>query len=154
MKIVNILSEYPCLLKSIQDLNQELNEIVRTREKLIATVIKDDTVSNSVWIKNASGSTMKAIEKIVDRYGSFIDYATGKINQLIESKETIDKSLKALNKDEYGVIELKYFRGYKMIKVMSLMKFSLQDCYKLHDNAIKKITAEIERDREIKKIAT
>lgn len=138
MNIENMLYIYDDIPDEVQKLNKELNDIIinrkQTRDTLKATTITDMPLGGGT-----SDPTYEAVERAIDRYGERIKEITARINWLLDTKGYIEDKLKALDSEEMRVIELRYFRGYKMKRLPYIIHFSLQHCYRIHDSAFKKM---------------
>ncbi|TYQ16525.1 UNVERIFIED_CONTAM: hypothetical protein Cloal_3072 [Acetivibrio alkalicellulosi] len=88
MNSKDILNEYPYILKDIKKLNCELDEIVKNKE-IVEEILKYNQNNDNNNYNNID-PTLKAVERVLDRYVNNILYMTGKINNLKELKNKID----------------------------------------------------------------
>lgn len=88
MATEEILNEYPYILKTMKELNCELNQIIRSKE-LMENTLKSEHESKYCSLD----PTLQAVERVLDRYENNISYITERINELKELKSKLDKTL-------------------------------------------------------------
>lgn len=130
---------YDSIPSEVQKLNTELNDIIQNRKQTRDT-LKATTITDMPRGGTTSDPTYQAVERAIDIYGERIETIIKRIDWLLATKGYIEDKLKVLNNEEMRVIELRYFRGYKMKRVPYIMHFSLQHCYRIHYEAINKMT--------------
>lgn len=138
MNIENMLYIYDDIPEEVQKLNRELKDILENRKQTSDT-LKATTISDMPHGSGTSDPTYEAVERAIERYEERIAEIIKRIDWLLDTKGYIEDKLKALNIEEMRVIELRYFRGYKMRRLPYIIHFSLQHCYRIHDEAINKM---------------
>ena len=135
-----ILRDYPHYAEEIQKLNAELNQTLQlklcTQDTLKAQALTGMPSSSGI-----SDVTYNAVEQNIDRHEQHIVYLSNKIKEIYDHKEIIDGLLPKLTMEEYRVVDLHYFKGYKMHRVGYIMHYQKSRCYELKDSAVKKISA-------------
>lgn len=134
-----MLREYPDIPETIIKLNKELNDILQGK-MLTYNTMKSSIITNMPHGKSVSNPTLEAVEKLIDTYESHAIKKTTMINEYIAIKENIDQAIQCLTIEEYRTIQLRYFNRHKWEKIPKIMKYSPEQCYRYHKQALDKIS--------------
>ncbi|MFZ5988956.1 MAG: hypothetical protein ACOYWZ_17780 [Bacillota bacterium] len=88
----DILDEYPYILKTLRELNGELNQIIKSKE-LMEDTLKYSRKADVNISSHSLDPTLKAVERVLDKYENNISYIAGRIDILKERKKKLDKTL-------------------------------------------------------------
>jgi len=138
-----LLSKYPDCNKEIQELNKELNQTLRLKLETQNT-LKAQAMDGMPHSTNISDTTYKAVEQSIDRHDEHMKYLIEQINEQYRIKETVYEAIKRLTMEEYRVIELRYFKGYKVGRVAGVMHYNRSYCSEIISKGISKIAWHIE----------
>lgn len=138
MDIEKLLKDYPIYPQEIQKYNAELNNTLQLKIQIQDT-LKAQVMTGMPHTYKIADDTYKAVEMSVDKHEHHIKYLCGRIKELYDNKEFIDKALSQLTMEEYRVIDLFYFKEYSMGRVGYIMHYQKSRCYELKDSALKKI---------------
>ncbi|HHV29975.1 hypothetical protein [Acetivibrio mesophilus] len=86
----DLFKDYPYILRTLRELNCELNQIKKSKE------LMEDTLqyfAKSEKDESSLDPTLQAVEKVLHRYENNISYITERINELKEMKNKIDRAL-------------------------------------------------------------
>lgn len=142
MNIERILNDYPHIGEIIQDLQKQLNNAVSMQQETRDT-LKAAEMTGMPRGTNVSDLTGQAVERTLDKWESRIIYLSDQINYYIDLQKLVDDAVKCLTVDEFRVIDLRYFKGYKMRQVGYKMHFEKTRCYEIHNKAIEKIEIQL-----------
>ena len=138
MNIEKILRDYPHYAEEIQKLNTELNQTLQLK-LCTQDTLKAQCLSGMPSSGGISDITYKAVEQSIDRHEQHIVYLSNKIKEIYENKEYIDGLLPKLTMEEYRVIDLYYFKGYRLGRVGYVMHYSKTNCWRIKTSALKKM---------------
>jgi DNA-directed RNA polymerase specialized sigma subunit len=138
LDIKKMLRDYPGYSEGIQKLNKELNETLQL--KLVTqNTLKAQALTGMPHSSGISDITYNAVEKSIDRHEQHINYLCGQIQDIYDKKEFIDNAIKRLTVEEYQVIELYYFKEFKMRRVAYIMHYNKNYVYEILKRAMFKI---------------
>lgn len=128
--------------------NNELKKMLENKDDL-CDILKATNWS-SIPTNNISDMTAdKAIELCVNglskKYVEYSKYALGRINYFMDLKKYIEQAFLKMGINEFTVIELRYFHHKKMDWIPGIMKYSRRQVYRMHESAIMKIKAGLEK---------
>ena len=150
--IEKMLYEYPMIDRKIFLLNQNLNDIINSQKYAFKNLqsVRLSDIPKSVTNKT-SDSTYETVEILLDNLNQiytdiedYVFYCRWKIGDLIQQKNMIDEALRQLTKEECQIIELRYWKypppKYTWERVADESNYCVQQCIRLRDSAISKIT--------------
>ena len=137
MDIKQMLEEYSTYGDRIKELNQRINEALQY--KINCDTLKAQRLTGMPRIGRISDLTYEAVQRIIDKYDEDIRNMAEEVNQLIDRKRAVEKALKALNRTEYRLVELRYFIGMRWEKVATEMNYSYMQCHRIHGQALEKM---------------
>lgn len=138
MDIEKILREYPYFAEEIQKLNEELNQTLKLKLQTQDT-LKAQNIDGMPHSTGISDITYKAVEKSIDEHEKHMLYLTNKISEIYRKKKFIEELLPKLTMEEYRVIDLYYFKGYRLRRVAYMMHYSKSSCWRLKCSALEKL---------------
>lgn len=137
MDIKQMLEEYSTYGDRIKELNQRINEALQY--KINCDTLKAQRLTGMPRATGISDPTYEAVQRIIDKYDEDIRKMAEEVNQLIDRKRAVEKALKALNRTEYRLVELRYFIGMRWEKVATEMNYSYMQCHRIHGQALEKM---------------
>ncbi|MBP2027422.1 RinA family phage transcriptional activator [Acetoanaerobium pronyense] len=140
--IKKILLDYPYTKKEKEKLNNDLKDLLGSKYETSVTAQLTEAISGN---RSISNKTEQAVIKISEIYDHKANLIKNKINILLKNQYLIEESLERLEHDQKKIIELRYFQRYKWEIISKKLKYSISNCYKLHDKALNKLSIEFER---------
>jgi len=144
MNVESMLLEYTHIPEMVRKLNRELNDIIQNKNETYNT-LQSSKITGMPHGTEVSNITLKAVEKLIDRYEVRVKSITEEINYLIDLKENIEKAIRILSLEERRIIELRFFNSYKWKRIQYIVKYSRSQCFDIHNKAINKLKVELEK---------
>jgi RNA polymerase sigma factor (sigma-70 family) len=135
--IKQMLFEYTTYGDRIRELNARINDALA--HKIDCDTLKAQKLSGMPHGTGLSDPTFEAVQRIIDKWDKDIREMAEEVNQLIDRKRAVEKALKALNRTEYRLVELRYFIGMRWEKVATEMNYSYMQCHRIHGQALEKM---------------
>jgi DNA-directed RNA polymerase specialized sigma subunit len=139
-EIENILELYGNIPEYIQNLNKEVNEIIKEKG-ITCDTLQSSKITNLPRSKETSNPVLSAVITIVDRYLQRITEIKENINELMDLQEQINKIYysEKLTLEERRIIDLVYFKRYGFDRIPQMVRYSRSQCFKIRGSAIQKI---------------
>lgn len=144
-KLKSLLYSYTYIQDEIEGINEEicnLGEVINSQRDLSIPCLTGMPGS-----KNISDTVYAAVEKIVDTYSHEVAALETRLDKAFRKRNYINVLLSALNPTEKRVIELRYFKKYKIWMICSSVNYEKTQVYKYHDEAIKKMLGVFNNER-------
>lgn len=138
MNIENMLLEYTYIPETVQELNAELNDMLGNKDSLYGK-INSAKITGMPYGTDVGDPTFETVRQIIDRYDKRVIEIRDRINELLDNKAMLEQALRYLSIEEHRLIDLRYFKGYKMNRIQYIIHFNLSHCYRMHESAIDKI---------------
>lgn len=144
---IRMLENYCSCGQEIQKLNAELNQTLQMKIQTQNT-LKAQCLTGMPHTYGVSDTTYNAVERSIDKHETHIVYLTEQIELEYDIRETINEAVKKLTMEEFRVIDLHYFKHYKIGRLSGIMHYQKTRCYELKESAIKKIALYIKTAEE------
>lgn len=139
MKTVKqMLYEYGYCDETILKKNQQLNNLIMCQEETRNT-LKAQSIDDMPKGGGISDLTYNAVIKIVDEYQVEIERLVKNIQEQLDNRKIIEKALKELTITERQIIQQRYFEQNRWSRISRCMNYTKRQCFRIHDEAIKKI---------------
>ena len=142
-KVKDILYDYPYTEEKRERLNKELQDLLGSKYETSITAQLNGVTSSNRPISDKTGD---AVIKIAEIYDTRANAIKNKINNLYKIQNAIETSFEKLDHNQKQIIELKYFKRYKLIHIAKKIKYSTRNCYNLHDKAIEIICEQFKKE--------
>ena len=139
----SFLFSYGQVESYIDDLNEKIEEANEGGWADIKAIQYDKL---SVKTSGISRSTENAVIAKLQ----FIEDVKKELYYNVRFKKRMDKALKNLDKQEFKVVKLRYFKNNSNEKCMELLKYKKSKFYQIKDRAIKKISISLYGVKAIK----
>lgn len=136
-KLKNLLYSYTYIQFEIESINEEiinLGEVIRSQRD-----IKVPELTGMPRGSETSDTVYNNVEKIIVTYGQEVAKLENRLEKAFEIRNFIDDLISTLEPIEKRIIELKYFKKYKMWMICSSVSYERSHVYRLQDEAIKKM---------------
>lgn len=141
-KIDEILEDYPYIAEEIQRLNKQLTEYVVSQEETRNT-LKAQIITGMPHSSEVCSNVYNAVENVIMNFGKKIQKLADRVNELIDTKEMLDTIIAQLPAEEKRILYYKYDMRYPMKRICFEMKYSRGECYRILEEAKKKIVDQI-----------
>lgn len=142
MSVEKKLYDYPHIGEIIQGYTKDLNSAIEDQKDTRDT-LKAATITGMPHSTNVSNLTYQAVERTIDKWQEHIEYLLDQINYYMDLKKDVDRAIGLLTVEEYGVIDYRYFKQYKMRRIGYILHYGKTRLYEIHDSAIRKIEFEL-----------
>lgn len=136
-KLKGLLYSYTYIEDEIESINEEicnLGEVVNAQRDVKAPDLTGMPKGNGI-----SDIVYQSVEKIIVTYGHEIAKLENRLDKAFKKRNLINVLISVLDPTEKRIIELKYFKKYKIWMIKSCVNYEKTQIYKYHDNAIKKM---------------
>lgn len=136
-KLKSLLRSYTYIEDEIENINQEicnLGEVINAQRDVKAPNLTGMPGSN-----NITDIVYESVEKIIVTYGQEIARLENRLDKAFRKRNIINALIGVLNDTERKIIELKYFKKYKMWMIESSVNYGRTQVYIYHDKAINKM---------------
>lgn len=135
-KLKSLLYSYTYIEDEIEHINQEicnLGVVINAQRDVRVPDLTSLPRGNEIY-----DTVYKSVEKILDKYSQEIAKLENRLDKAFKKRNLIKDLISVLNKTERDIIELKYFKKYKMWMIESSVNYGRTQIYIYHDKAIKK----------------
>lgn len=136
-KLKNLLYSYTYIEDEIEGINENiinLGEVISSQ--------RDLSIPCLTGMPSGSGTSdtvYAAVEKIVDTYSQEVAKLENRLDKAFRKRNYINVLLSVLNTTEKRIIELRYFKKYKIWMIGSSLHYDRSHIYRLHDEAFEKM---------------
>jgi len=136
-KLKNLLYSYTYIEDEIEGINEgicNLGEVINSQ--------RDLSIPCLTGMPSGSGTSdtvYAAVEKIMDTYSQEVAKLENRLDKAFKKRNQIKVLLDVLDPNEQRIIELRYFKKYKIWMISSSMHYDRSHIYRLHDEAINKM---------------
>lgn len=136
-KLKNLLYSYTYIGDEIEGINEN---IINLGEVISAQ--RDLSIPCLTGMPSGSGTSdtvYAAVEKIVDTYSQEVAKLENRLDKAFRKRNYINVLLSVLNSTEKRIVELRYFKKYKIWMIGSCLHYDRSHIYRLHDEAFEKM---------------
>ncbi len=130
-EIERYLYSYGDIKRQIRDKEQQIEEIVAHKNSVADRLLKAPNYSD-ICVKGCgiSDPVYKAVQKMIDVYGSRIEVFTNELIELYSKLDEIQRFVDdaGLSGIEREFVRLRYFEGLKVREISSRMNYSIRWC--------------------------
>ena len=121
----------------IKDINMQIKLQKDTQQSM--RDIRSMNIDGLPHGKSVSNPVADAAIKIVDRIDVNIRELLTELNSIYDKQTSMRTLLSCLTSEEYRIIELRYIKHTRWNGLPQKMHCSRSTCFRIHDNAIKKL---------------
>lgn len=144
-RMERLLLEYSNLVERKKEIEkliiQEKERIENIRDTLKAPKNDGTPHNNKLY-----DSVFEAVQKIIDDCSTHLEYYNLQMKNLNEVERIVLNGLSKLTKNEYKIVELRYFKGYSWNSIFPLIHYQETKCYELRNDALKKLCESIQEN--------
>jgi len=136
-KLTNLLYSYTYIEFEIEDINEKiinLGEVISSQREIripeLTGLPKGSGTSDTVYSN---------VEKILVTYGQEVAKLENRLEKAFKKRNMIEDLISILDPTEKRIIELKYFKKYKMWMISGSLNYEERQIYRLHDKAFEKL---------------
>lgn len=136
-KLKSLLYSYTYIEDEIESINQEicnLGEVINAQRDIkvpdLTAAPKGNEICDTVY---------QSVEKILVTYNHEVAKLENRLDKAFRKRNLINVLISLLNETERRIIELKYFKKYKIWMIESSINYGRTQIYIYHDRAIKKM---------------
>lgn len=136
-KLKNLLYRYTYIEDEIEDINEKiinLGEAVSSQRDLSIPSLTGMPSGNGT-----SDTVYASVEKIMVTYGQEVAKLENRLEKAFRKRNYINALIGVLDETERRIIELRYFKKYKIWMISSSVHYDRSHIYRLHDEAIRKM---------------
>jgi DNA-directed RNA polymerase specialized sigma subunit len=136
-KLKSLLYSYTYIEDEIESINQEicnLGEVINAQRDVRVPDLTGAPRGNEI-----SDSVYQSVEKILMTYSHEIAKLENRLDKAFRKRNLINVLISFLDETERKIIELKYFKKYKIWMIESTINYGRTQIYIYHDKAIKKM---------------
>ncbi len=136
-KLKSLLYSYTYIEDEIEDINEKiinLGEAINSQRDLSIPCLTGMPSGNGT-----SDTVYASVEKILVTYGQEVAKLENRLEKTFRKRNYINVLLGVLNPTEKRIIELRYFKKYKIWMIVSSVHYDRSHIYRLHDEAIRKM---------------
>lgn len=136
-KLKNLLYSYTYIEDEIEGINEK---IINLGEAISAQ--RDLSIPCLTGMPGGSGTSdtvYASVEKIMVTYGQEVANLENRLERAFKRRNQINALVGVLDPTEQRVIELRYFKKYKIWMISSSVHYDRSHIYRLHDEAIRKM---------------
>jgi len=141
-KLKKLLYGYTYIEFEIEGINEKiinLGEVIRSQREIgvpeLTGMPRGSETSDTVY---------NSVERIIVTYGQEVAKLETRLEKAFEKRNYIDDLLSKLEPTERRIIELKYFKKYKMWMICSSVSYEKSQVYYIHKKAIEKLLEVLE----------
>ena len=136
-KLKSLLYSYTYIEDEIEHINQEicnLGEVINAQRDVkvpdLTAAPKGNEICDTVY---------QSVEKILVTYSHEVAKLENRLDKAFRKRNLINVLISFLDETERKIIELKYFKKYKIWMITSSVSYERAQIYRYHDAAIKKM---------------
>jgi DNA-directed RNA polymerase specialized sigma subunit len=136
-KLKNLLYSYTYIQDEIEGINEEicnLGEVINNQRDIkvpnLTGMPKGNEISDIVY---------ESVEKIIMTYGQEVAKLENRLDKAFKKRNLINSLISILGPTEKKIIELKYFKKYKIWMICGCVNYSKSQVHEIHNNAISKM---------------
>lgn len=136
-KLKSLLRSYTYIEDEIENTNQEicnLGEVINAQRDVRVPNLSDMPKGNIL-----SDTVYESVEKILITYTHEVARLENRLDKAFKKRNIIKSLISTLDDIERKIIELKYFKKYKMWMIESSVNYGRTQIYIYHDKAINKM---------------
>lgn len=144
-KLKSLLYSYTYIQDEIEGINEEicnLGEVINSQRDIKAPNLTGMPKGNEI-----TDVVYESVEKIIMTYGQEVAKLENRLDKAFRNRNLINTLLSILDPIEKKIIELKYFKKYKVWMISGCVSYEKTQIYKYHDEAIKKMLEVFDHDR-------
>jgi DNA-directed RNA polymerase specialized sigma subunit len=137
-KLKNLLYSYTYIEDEIEGINEEicnLGEVINSQRDIKALNLTGMPRGNEI-----SDVVYESVEKIIMTYGQEIAKLENRLDKAFRKRNLINSLISLLDPTEKKIIELKYFKKYKIWMISGCVNYGKSQVHEIHNNAIKKMS--------------
>ncbi|MDW5300229.1 MAG: hypothetical protein SA378_08845 [Sedimentibacter sp.] len=136
-KLKSLLYSYTYIEDEIEGINEEicnLGEVINSQRD-----IKTPNLTGMPKGNEISDIVYQNVEKIIVTYGQEVAKLENRLDKAFRKRNLINLLIGVLDPTEKKIIELKYFKKYKIWMIKGSVNYEKTQIYKYHDEAIRKM---------------
>ncbi len=136
-KLKNLLYSYTYIENEIEDINEKIINLGGAISSQ-----RDLSIPCLTGMPSGSGTSdtvYASVEKIMVTYGQEVAKLENRLEKAFKRRNYINALIGVLDSTEHRIIELRYFKKYKIWMISSSMHYDRSHIYRLHDEAIRKM---------------
>lgn len=136
-KLKSLLYSYTYIQDEIEGINEEicnLGEVINSQRDIKAPNLTGMPKGNEI-----TDVVYESVEKIIMTYGQEVAKLENRLDKAFRKRNLINSLISVLDPTEKKIIELKYFKKYKIWMISGCVNYEKTQIYKYHDVAIKKM---------------
>ncbi len=136
-KLKSLLYSYTYIEDEIENINQEIcnmGDVINAQRDVRVPNLSDMPKGNKL-----SDTVYESVEKILITYTHEVTKLEKRLEKAFRKRNLINTLIGALDDTERKIIELKYFKKYKIWMITSSVSYERAQIYRYHDAAIKKM---------------
>lgn len=122
--------EIDCINENIINLGAVINSQREIKVPELTGMPRGNEISDTVY---------NSVEKIIVTYGQEVAKLENRLEKAFEKRNYIEDLISILEPIEKRIIELKYFKKYKIWMICSVVSYERSHVYRLHDEAIERL---------------
>lgn len=140
-ELEKLLYGYTYIEFEIEGINEKianLGEVINSQRE-----IKVQALTGMPGGSGTSDTVYKSVENIIDIYAKEVAYLENKLQKAFDRRNYIDDLMGVLDPIEKKLIELKYFKKYKMWMICSSVHYEKSQVYNMLNKSIQKLLNEV-----------
>lgn len=136
-KLKGLLYSYTYIEDEIESINQEicnLGEVINAQREVKVPDLTGAPKGNEIC-----DTVYQSVEKILVTYSHEVAKLENRLDKAFRKRNLINVLISILDETERKIIELKYFKKYKMWMIESSVNYARAQIYRYHDAAFKKM---------------
>lgn len=136
-KLKSLLYGYTYIEDEIDNINQEicnLGEVINAQRDVKVPDLTGAPKGNEIC-----DTVYESVEKILVTYSHEVAKLENRLDKAFKKRNLINVLISMLDETERKIIELKYFKKYKMWMIKSCVNYERSQIYEYHNAAIKKM---------------
>lgn len=136
-RLKGLLFSYTYIEDEIESINQEicnLGEVINAQRDVKVPDLTGAPKGNEI-----SDTVYQSVEKILTTYSHEVANLENRLDKAFRKRNLINALISMLDDTERKIIELKYFKKYKMWMIESSVNYARAQIYRYHDAAFTKM---------------
>ena len=136
-KLKGLLYSFTYIEDEIESINQEicnLGEVINAQRDVKVPDLTEAPKGNEIC-----DTVYESVEKILVTYSHEVTKLENRLDKAFKKRNLINILINMLDETERKLIELKYFKKYKIWMIESCVNYARAQIYRYHDTAIKKM---------------
>ncbi len=142
-KLKDLLYSYTYLEDEIEGVNEEICNLYEVQKDISIPCLPSTPGGSGI-----ADTVYYSVEKIMITYAQEMDKLNSRLDKLLRKRNVIRVLLDCLEHNEQRIIELRYFKKYKIWMISSSMHYDRSHIYRLHDGAIEKMLGFFNKNNE------